>query len=298
MLLAGGATRDAGAGEGSRVEEPDPWRTCFERDRDRILHSTAFRRLAGKTQVFVFPEDHQRTRLTHALEVAQVARPSPRALRLNVALAEAIALGHDCGHGPGGHASEDAFDPFVPAASTTPPWGADVVARAAQPVVERSTASEPHWSRPRRDPRGRGRELGGPHRLRVPRLRGRGAGRDRGPGELPASVAERCGAARSAQLGAFIEAWSRPPLRTGAVGMERGRGRGARRLPGFNYERIYLRDGVRPTRAPPWSTCSARSSSTSPTVPTSWPSPRAATLSTSSRAARRPFAPRLPLRPV
>ena len=75
-----------GAGERAVDEEPDPWRTCFERDRDRILHATAFRRLAGKTQVFVFPDDHQRTRLTHALEVAQVATAVARALRLNVAL--------------------------------------------------------------------------------------------------------------------------------------------------------------------------------------------------------------------
>ena len=67
------ATRSHGAGTRLIEEEPDEWRTCFERDRDRILHSTSFRRLAGKTQVFIFPEDHQRTRLTHALEVAQVA---------------------------------------------------------------------------------------------------------------------------------------------------------------------------------------------------------------------------------
>ncbi|MFN5606050.1 MAG: HD domain-containing protein, partial [Actinomycetes bacterium] len=101
-------------------------RTCFERDRDRILHAPAFRRLAGKTQVFVFPDDHQRTRLTHALEVAQVAVAVARPLGLNVALTEAIALGHDCGHGPGGHASEDALAPYVADGFDHAVWGADV----------------------------------------------------------------------------------------------------------------------------------------------------------------------------
>ena len=102
QLLAPGATRASGGGRRAVPEEPDPWRTCFERDRDRILHSASFRRLAGKTQVFIFPADHQRTRLSHALEVAQVATGIARACRMNVALTEAIALGHDCGHGPGG----------------------------------------------------------------------------------------------------------------------------------------------------------------------------------------------------
>ena len=80
-LLAPGATRARAGGDRGRPEEPDVWRTCFERDRDRILHAPSFRRLAGKTQVFVFPQDHQRTRLTHALEVAQVATAMARACR-------------------------------------------------------------------------------------------------------------------------------------------------------------------------------------------------------------------------
>jgi dGTPase len=124
--LASTATRAVGAGHRAHEEDPDEWRTCFERDRDRILHASAFRRLAGKTQVFVFPDDHQRTRLTHALEVAQVATSVARALGLNVALAEAIALGHDCGHGPGGHASEDALTPYVDGGFDHAQWGADV----------------------------------------------------------------------------------------------------------------------------------------------------------------------------
>jgi dGTPase len=70
LTMAPGATRAREAGSRALPEEPDPLRTCFERDRDRILHATAFRRLAGKTQVFIFPQDHQRTRLTHAIEVA------------------------------------------------------------------------------------------------------------------------------------------------------------------------------------------------------------------------------------
>ena len=93
---------------GRQVEEPeDPYRTIFQRDRDRILHTKAFRRLKRKTQVFLAPlGDHYRTRLTHTLEVAQVARTVARALFLNEDLTEAIALGHDLGHTPFGHAGE------------------------------------------------------------------------------------------------------------------------------------------------------------------------------------------------
>lgn len=90
-----------------RAEKEGDIRTCFQRDRDRIIHSKAFRRLKHKTQVFLAPKgDHYRTRLTHVLEVSQIARTISRALRLNEDLTEAIALGHDLGHTPFGHAGE------------------------------------------------------------------------------------------------------------------------------------------------------------------------------------------------
>jgi dGTPase len=95
-----------------RVEEPDsPLRTPFQRDRDRIVHSKAFRRLKHKTQVFIAPEgDHYRTRLTHTLEACGIARTVARALGLNEDLTEAIGLGHDLGHPPFGHTGEEALD--------------------------------------------------------------------------------------------------------------------------------------------------------------------------------------------
>ncbi|GAH98425.1 unnamed protein product, partial [marine sediment metagenome] len=98
-----------------RWEEPCPIRTCFQRDRDRIIHSKAFRRLKHKTQVFIAPlGDHYVTRLTHTLEVSQIARTISRALNLNEDLSEAIALGHDLGHTPFGHIGEEVLNELYP----------------------------------------------------------------------------------------------------------------------------------------------------------------------------------------
>ena len=98
-----------------RDEEPCPMRTIYQRDRDRIIHCKTFRRLKHKTQVFLAPEgDHYRTRLTHTLEVAQIARSIARALNLTEDLTEAIALGHDLGHTPFGHAGERTLNSLCP----------------------------------------------------------------------------------------------------------------------------------------------------------------------------------------
>ena len=115
MILSPLASK-SGKSRGRRVlvEECDV-RTVYQRDRDRLIHSKAFRRLKHKTQVFIAPSgDHYRTRLTHTLEVSQVARTASRALLLNEDLTEAIALGHDLGHTPFGHAGEEALAGLLP----------------------------------------------------------------------------------------------------------------------------------------------------------------------------------------
>ena len=113
-LLAPAATKASETRGRAEPEDHDEFRTAFERDRDRIVHSKAFRRLKHKTQVFLNPDgDHFVTRMTHAIQVTQVGRAIARALGLNEDLAEAICLAHDVGHSPFGHTGEDALSPMV-----------------------------------------------------------------------------------------------------------------------------------------------------------------------------------------
>ena len=241
--LAAGATRARGAGSRLLPEAPDDHRTCFERDRDRILHANAFRRLAGKTQVFVFPDDHQRTRLTHALEVAQVAVAIARALRLNEALTEAIALGHDCGHGPGGHASEDALSPYVPGGYDHAVWGADVVLAPLNLCAETLDGVRNHsWSRPApATPEGEvvswaDRIAYVCHDFEDAVAAGVVSGE-----MLPALVHERCGGARREQIAAFIASVIGAAEATGRIGMLPAEAEALAALRQFDYEHIYLR---------------------------------------------------------
>lgn len=241
--LVPGATLAHGAGNRARPEEPDAERTCFERDRDRVVHSTAFRRLAGKTQVVVFPTDHQRTRLTHALEVSQVATAIARAVGVNATLAEAIALAHDCGHGPGGHASEDAFDVFLPGGYDHGPWGADVVLSSLNLCAETLDGVRNHsWSRPA-PATVEGEIVSWADRIAycahdLEDAVHAGIVRT---AELPAVVLEVAGAGRREQLGTFIRAVASSVATSGRVGMDRDTHAALAALRTFNYERIYTR---------------------------------------------------------
>jgi len=242
-VLAPGATRAVGAGTRTRPEEPDPLRTCFERDRDRVLHSAAFRRLAGKTQVFIDPLDHQRTRLTHAMEVAQVALAIARATRLNEDLVYAASIAHDCGHGPGGHASEEAFGPFVEGGFDHASWGADVALRSLNLCEETLDAVRNHsWSRPA-PATPEGEVLSWADRIAYvchDFEDAVAAGIVR-PEELPARVAQRCGSTRASQISSFISGVIEAIEKTGSVGMAVDRAEALAAFREWNYERIYLR---------------------------------------------------------
>ena len=242
-LLAAGATRAEGAGDRARTEEPDPNRTCFERDRDRILHSSSFRRLAGKTQVFIFPTDHQRTRLTHALEVAQVATSIARSCHLNVSLTDAIALGHDCGHGPGGHASEDALSAFVEGGYDHAVWGADVSLAELNLCSQTLDGIRNHsWSRPApATPEGEVVSWADRIAYVCHDWEDAVSAGIVTPAHLPRVVSELCGRTRPAQLGTLIAAMVQTITTTGDIGMGEDHAEALAAFRLCNYERIYLR---------------------------------------------------------
>jgi dGTPase len=243
QTLRPGATLAVGAGHRARPEAADDERTCFERDRDRIVHSTAFRRLAGKTQVVVYPTDHQRTRLTHALEVAQVATSIARAAGVNVTLADAIALGHDCGHGPGGHASEDAFDPFVSGGYEHGPWGADVVLTGHNLCAETLDGIRNHsWSRPAAGTV-EGEIVSWADRIAycAHDLEDAAHSGIVTVADLPDDVVEVCGRTRREQLNTFVRAVVLAIEEHGEVGMPADEAAALAALRAFNYERIYVR---------------------------------------------------------
>jgi dGTPase len=241
--LAPLATKASGAGERARDEQPDPFRTCFERDRDRILHAAAFRRLSGKTQVFVFPDDHQRTRLTHALEVAQIARSVAEALGLNVALTEAIALGHDCGHGPGGHASEDALTPYVPEGYDHAVWGADVALVPLNLCAQTLDGIRNHsWSRPApATPEGEVVSWADRIAYVCHDFEDACAAGIVTAETLPPLVRGRVGTDRSTQLGTFVRAMIEATAQSGRIGMLDAFAEALAEFRRFDYEHIYMR---------------------------------------------------------
>jgi dGTPase len=251
-LLAPEATRAQGAGRRQRPEEPDPFRTCFERDRDRVLHSAAFRRLAGKTQVFIFPADHQRTRLTHALEVAQVATAVGRAVGLNTTLLEAMGLAHDIGHGPGGHACEDALSPFLPEGFDHAPWGADVVLAPLNLCAETLDGVRCHsWSLPPPSTP-EGHVLSWADRIAycTHDFEDAVAAGIVSPAELPPAVAEVAGVTRSEQLATFISGLIEGITSQAVVGMPTEIAGALGALRNFLYERVYMRsESVRQAEA-------------------------------------------------
>ena len=220
--------------------------------------------------MFVFPADHQRTRLTHALEVAQVATAVARAVGLNVALTEAIALGHDCGHGPGGHASEDAFDPFVPGGYDHAVWGADVVLAPLNLCRETLDGIRNHsWSLPTpATPEGAVVSWADRCAYSAHDLEDAVSAGVVDPADLPVEVTRVIGSTRRQQLATLIAALIDGIESTGVVGMASPYAEALAGLRAFNYAHIYNRPASVEQGDRSWP-CSPPWSSTSPNGPSS-----------------------------
>jgi len=247
--LAPGATRPVGAGDRARPEAPDRYRLCFERDLDRVKHSRPWRRLAGKCQVFIAPEDdHLRTRLTHAVEVAQVATGIARAVDLCLPLTEAIALAHDCGHGPAGHASEEAFSPYLPDPGYDHAvYGADVTLAPLNLCRETLDGVRNHsWRRPP-PMTPEGEVVAWADRIAYVCHDFDDAVRAGilVPDQLPAEVRAVVGTRPSHQVETFVVAVLDAIDRTGHVGMTEPAASALLAFRDFNFEHIYLRPAAR-----------------------------------------------------
>jgi dGTPase len=247
--LAPGATRPHGAGARARPEAADPFRLAFERDLDRIKHSRQWRRLAGKCQVFIAPEDdHLRTRLTHAVEVAQVATGIARAANLCLPLVESIALAHDCGHGPAGHASEEAFSPFLPDGGYDHAvYGADVTLAPLNLCEETLDGVRNHsWRRPApRTPEGEVVSWADRIAYLCHDFEDAVRAGILEPDDLPEEVRSVVGTRRSDQIGTFVLAVLEAVDRTGSVGMTEPAASALAAFRAFNFDRIYLRPAAR-----------------------------------------------------
>lgn len=243
-LLAPGATRPVGAGTRRIEEAPDPMRLCFERDLDRIKHSAPWRRLAGKCQVFLAPEDdHLRTRLTHCIEVAQIGVSIARPVGLNLALTEAIALAHDCGHGPAGHASEEALSPYLPGGYDHAVYGADVTLQPLNLCLETLDGVRNHsWRRPA-PATPEGEVVAWADRIAYVCHDYEDAIRSGVliASDLPAAVSDVVGVSRSRQIDGFVSAVLDTIDATGNVGMSAPAAEALAAFRAFNFERIYLR---------------------------------------------------------
>ena len=246
--MSAGATRAEGAGNRPVGEEPDRFRTCFERDLDRIKHSRPFRRLAGKCQVFIAPDDdHLRNRMTHAIEVAQVAVSIARPLGLNVALTEAVALGHDCGHGPAGHASEEALSPFLPHGYHHAVYGADVVLKHLNLCTETTDAIRNHsWNRPApMTPEGEVVAWADRIAYVCHDFEDAVAASIVTEDDLPTEVLDTVGGDRRSQLHGFITAMVDSSAFAGAIGLDPTTAEALAAFRAFNFDRIYLRPDAR-----------------------------------------------------
>jgi dGTPase len=247
LLLTDGATRARLAGTRAVAEEPDAVRTCFERDLDRVRHSSELRALAGKQQVFLDADGGLRTRLTHSTEVSQIATAVAQAVGANVDLAAAAGLAHDVGHTPCGHDGEAAFSPFVPGGFDHAVYGADVVVVPLNLCTQTLDAVRHHSWRLGAPATPEAEIVSWADRVAYTTSDFQDAVRAGvvAPQDLPVQVRDLVGVRASRQIDAFIRSLVTGTLQSGVVGMLEEHAQALDIFRHFNYDRIYLRPAAR-----------------------------------------------------